>query len=150
MVFLKKGFIAIFFSKSNFNFIKISSKCYNEIKFKRQCFINTNLFIFLYRHERPSDPDDPLNDQNIRDRYYGSKDPVADKIMKRAETLPSLNPPEDPLITTLYIGGLGDESEANAITEQDLRNHFYQYGEIRQVTVVQKQGCAFIQVSSIH
>ena len=99
-----------------------------------------------YRHERPSDPDDPLNDQNIRDRYYGSKDPVADKIMKRAETLPSLNPPEDPLITTLYIGGLGDESETNPITELDLRNHFYQYGEIRQVTVVAKQGCAFIQV----
>ena len=100
----------------------------------------------ICRHERPSDPDDPLNDQNIRDRYYGSKDPVADKIMKRAETLPSLNPPEDPLITTLYIGGLGDEAEANPITEQDLRNHFYQYGEIRQVTVVAKQGCAFIQV----
>lgn len=98
-----------------------------------------------YRHERPSDPDDPLNDQNIRDRYYGSNDPVAEKIMKRAETLPSLNPPEDPLITTLYIGGLGDENDATPITEQDLRNHFYQYGEIRQVTVVPKQGCAFIQ-----
>ena len=103
----------------------------------------------IYRHERPSDPDDPLNDQNIRDRYYGSNDPVADKIMKRAETLPSLNPPEDPLITTLYIGGLGDESDANPISEQDLRNHFYQYGEIRQVTVVPKQGCAFIQVNSM-
>ena len=106
--------------------------------------------IFLFRHERPSDPDDPLNDQNIKDRYYGSNDPVADKIMKRAETLPSLNPPEDPLITTLYIGGLGDESEANPITEQDLRNHFYQYGEIRQITVVPKQGCAFIQVNTKH
>ena len=104
---------------------------------------------FLSRHERPSDPDDPLNDQNIKDRYYGSNDPVADKIMKRAETLPSLNPPEDPLITTLYIGGLGDESEANPITEQDLRNHFYQYGEIRQITVVPKQGCAFIQVNTV-
>ena len=90
-----------------------------------------------------------MNDQNIRDRYYGSNDPVADKIMKRAETLPSLNPPEDPLITTLYIGGLGDESDANPISEQDLRNHFYQYGEIRQVTVVPKQGCAFIQVNSM-
>ena len=67
--------------------------------------------------------------------------------MKRAETLPSLNPPEDPLITTLYIGGLGDEADGNPISEQDLRDHFYQYGEIRQITVVTKQGCAFIQVS---
>lgn len=24
-----------------------------------------------YRHERPTDPDDPLADQNIKDRYYG-------------------------------------------------------------------------------
>ena len=36
-----------------------------------------------YRHERPNDPDDPLADQNLRDRYYGSDDPVAAKIMKR-------------------------------------------------------------------
>lgn len=105
------------------------------------------IFLFYFRHDRPSDPDDPLNDQNIKDRYYGSNDPVADKILKRAETLPSLHPPEDPLITTLYIGGLGDENDGNPITEQDLRNHFYQYGEIRQITVVPKQGCAFIQVS---
>lgn len=24
-----------------------------------------------YRHEKPSEPDDPLSEQNIRDRYYG-------------------------------------------------------------------------------
>ena len=58
-----------------------------------------------YRHDRPSDPDDPLSDQNIRDRYYGVNDPVASKIMKRASALPTLEAPEDPHITTLYIGG---------------------------------------------
>ena len=93
-----------------------------------------------FRHERPSDPDDPLSDQNIRDRYYGVNDPVADKIMKRASALPTLEPPQDPHITTLYIGGL-DET----ITEQDIKNNFYQYGEIRQITMVTKQGCAFVQ-----
>ena len=36
-----------------------------------------------YRHETPSDPDDPLSIQNIRDRYYGINDPVADKLFKR-------------------------------------------------------------------
>ncbi len=66
--------------------------------------------------------------QNIKDRYYGVNDPVADKIMKRAETLPTLAPPEDPHITTLYVGGL-DET----FTEADIRDHFYQFGEIRQV-----------------
>lgn len=68
-----------------------------------------------YRHERPTDPDDPLADQNIRDRYYGVNDPVADKLLRRAAALPALPPPEDKSITTLYIGNVGD------LTEQDLR-----------------------------
>lgn len=71
---------------------------------------------FLHRHEKPTDPDDPLADQNIKDRYYGINDPVADKLLKRASTMPRLDPPEDKTITTLYVGGLGD-----TITETDLR-----------------------------
>jgi pre-mRNA-splicing factor RBM22/SLT11 len=31
-----------------------------------------------YRHEMPNDPSDPLSNQNIKDRYYGVNDPVAD------------------------------------------------------------------------
>ena len=84
---------------------------------------------FFYRHERPSDPDDPLSEQNIRDRYYGNNDPVADKLMKRAKEMPALEPPEDPLITTLYVAGLTDDqskSVVDPVSETDLRNHFYQ------------------------
>ncbi|NXU47713.1 RBM22 factor, partial [Turnix velox] len=95
------------------------------------------------RHEKPTDPDDPLADQNIKDRYYGINDPVADKLLKRASTMPRLDPPDDKTITTLYVGGLGD-----TITESDLRNHFYQFGEIRTITVVQRQQCAFIQFAT--
>ena len=36
-----------------------------------------------YRHEKPTDPDDPLADQNIKDRYYGVDDPVAAKLMEQ-------------------------------------------------------------------
>ena len=50
-------------------------------------FISNLNFLFL-RHERPNDPDDPLSEQNIRDRYYGNNDPVADKLMKRAKEMP--------------------------------------------------------------
>ncbi|XP_074068733.1 pre-mRNA-splicing factor RBM22 isoform X3 [Macrotis lagotis] len=96
-----------------------------------------------YRHEKPTDPDDPLADQNIKDRYYGINDPVADKLLKRASTMPRLDPPDDKTITTLYVGGLGD-----TISETDLRNHFYQFGEIRTITVVQRQQCAFIQFAT--
>ena len=33
----------------------------------------------------PSDPNDPLSKQNIKDRYHGVNDPVAEKIMRRAK-----------------------------------------------------------------
>lgn len=36
-----------------------------------------------YRHEAPNDPEDPLSNQNIKDRFYGMNDPVADKLVKR-------------------------------------------------------------------
>lgn len=96
-----------------------------------------------YRHERPTDPDDPLADQNIKDRYYGVNDPVADKLMRRAAAMPKLEPPEDTTITTLYIGNIGE-----VLTEKNLRDHFYQYGEIRSITMVQKNQCAFIEYTS--
>ncbi|XP_045138882.1 pre-mRNA-splicing factor RBM22-like [Portunus trituberculatus] len=96
-----------------------------------------------YRHEKPTDPDDPLADQNIKDRYYGVNDPVADKLLKRAAAMPRLEPPEDKSITTLYVGNLGDR-----IGEKELRDHFYQYGELRSVNVVAKQQYAFVQFTS--
>lgn len=74
------------------------------------------------RHEKPTDPDDPLADQNIKDRYYGINDPVADKLLKRASTMPRLDTPEDKSITTLYVGGLGD-----SITDSELRSVPAQY-----------------------
>lgn len=82
-------------------------------------FVHFGLLLSLklfQRHEKPTDPDDPLADQNIKDRYYGVNDPVADKLLKRASTMPRLDPPEDKSISTLYIGGLGD-----TITDGDLK-----------------------------
>lgn len=77
-----------------------------------------------YRHEKPTDPDDPLADQNIKDRYYGVNDPVADKLLKRAAAMPALPAPEDKTITTLYIGNIGN------LTEQDLRYNYSYYGTV--------------------
>ena len=34
--------------------------------------------------------------QNIKDRYYGTNDPVANKMLRRAEEMPMLNPPVRP------------------------------------------------------
>ena len=57
--------------------------------------------------------------------------------------MPRLDPPEDKTITTQYVGGLGD-----TITETDLRNHFYQFGESGTITFVQRQQCAFTQFAT--
>ena len=57
-----------------------------------------------YRHEMPTTGD--LAQQNIKDRYYGVNDPVARKMMSRVDNLPALTPPQDPSITTLFIGGV--------------------------------------------
>ncbi|KAK1904889.1 Pre-mRNA-splicing factor RBM22 [Dissostichus eleginoides] len=51
--------------------------------------------------------------------------------------------PDDKSISTLYIGGLGD-----TVTDGDLKSHFYQFGEIRTITIVQRQQCAFIQFAT--
>ena len=64
----------------------------------------------------PTDPSDPLANQNIKDRFYGVNDPVADKLLKRAATMPTLEPPSDKSITTLYVGGLDGR-----ITDKDIR-----------------------------
>lgn len=64
----------------------------------------------------PTDPNDPLADQNIKDRYYGVNDPVANKLLNQASSMPSLEAPSDRTITTLYVGGLEGK-----VTEQDLR-----------------------------
>jgi len=93
-----------------------------------------------YRHEKPSDPDDPLSEQNIVDRFYGTKDPVADKLLKRAAELPSIAPPDDKSITTLWVGGV-----TSAISEIDLQEYFYQFGEVAAINVVSKNSCAFVQ-----
>uniref|UniRef100_A0A914GTG7 Pre-mRNA-splicing factor RBM22 n=1 Tax=Globodera rostochiensis TaxID=31243 RepID=A0A914GTG7_GLORO len=100
-----------------------------------------------YRHEKPTDPDDPLSLQNMRDRYYGTNDPVAEKLMNRAKAMPKLTPPEDPSITTLFLGNLGRESRL-IVNEADIRDYFYQFGEIRQVHVVPNKCCAFIQFTT--
>uniref|UniRef100_A0A183C0R8 Pre-mRNA-splicing factor RBM22 n=1 Tax=Globodera pallida TaxID=36090 RepID=A0A183C0R8_GLOPA len=99
------------------------------------------------RHEKPTDPDDPLSLQNMRDRYYGTNDPVAEKLMNRAKAMPKLTPPEDQSITTLFLGNLGRESRL-IVNEADIRDYFYQFGEIRQVHVVPNKCCAFIQFTT--
>ncbi|GMH03929.1 hypothetical protein Nepgr_005768 [Nepenthes gracilis] len=90
-----------------------------------------------FRHEMPVTGE--LSQQNIKDRYYGVNDPVALKLLNKAGEMPSLEPPEDESIRTLYVGGLDAR-----ISEQDLRDNFYAHGEIESVRMVVQRACAFV------
>uniref|UniRef100_A0A2P2MKJ7 Uncharacterized protein n=1 Tax=Rhizophora mucronata TaxID=61149 RepID=A0A2P2MKJ7_RHIMU len=90
-----------------------------------------------YRHEMPVTGE--LSQQNIKDRYYGVNDPVALKLLSKAGEMPSLEPPEDESIKTLYVGGLDAR-----ITEQDLRDNFYAHGEIESIKIVPQRAIAFV------
>uniref|UniRef100_T1GXY2 STL11/RBM22-like N-terminal domain-containing protein n=1 Tax=Megaselia scalaris TaxID=36166 RepID=T1GXY2_MEGSC len=73
-----------------------------------------------YKRNRPHICSFWVKGECKRDRYYGRNDPVAEKILKRAATLPSLETPEDKTITTLYVGNLHED-----ITEPEVRDNFY-------------------------
>jgi len=94
-----------------------------------------------YRHEKPTDPDDPLSRQNRRDRYFGTNDPVAEKLWRRVEKMPDkLKAPTDKSVTTLFVKGVGD-----MVKDGDLNSYFYQFGAISQISIIEKKECAFIQ-----
>mmetsp|Transcript_30590 Transcript_30590/g.49512 ORF Transcript_30590/g.49512 Transcript_30590/m.49512 type:complete len:290 (+) Transcript_30590:254-1123(+) len=94
-----------------------------------------------YRHEMPETGE--LSVQNIKDRYYGVNDPVANKLLRKADDMPGLKPPDDQTITTLYVGGIND-----TITEADLRDQFYSHGELKSIRMVYRSRCAFIQYTT--
>ncbi len=72
-------------------------------------------FSHLSRHEIPEDKGD-LAQQNIKDRYYGVNDPVANKLLRKVAQMPNLQPPADQEIKTLYLGNVTPQ-----ITEQDIQ-----------------------------
>eukprot|EP00898_Chlorokybus_atmophyticus_P005618 jgi/Chlat1/6057/Chrsp4S06341 len=90
-----------------------------------------------YRHELPETGE--LSQQNLKDRYYGINDPVANKMLRKVGELSVLEPPEDTAITTLFIGGVDP-----SIKEEDIRDKFYMYGEVSSVRIVPRSSCAFV------
>jgi len=90
-----------------------------------------------FRHELPEGGE--LAHQKLRDRFHGENDPLAAKIMRRADEDLTLMPPEDKAITTLYLGGL-----EHGVTEKEVRDKVYVFGEVRSIRMAPKQCCAFV------
>ncbi|PWA03135.1 hypothetical protein BB558_000706 [Smittium angustum] len=95
-----------------------------------------------YRHELP-EPDTVLAKQNIADRYHGKNDPVAMKILDRANKNSDFKPPEDRSITSLFVSNLHE-----SITEEDLKEYFSAFGELKSVAFKDTLKCAFINFST--
>lgn len=98
-----------------------------------------------YRHEMPFDPNDPLSKQNFKDRYYGVSDPVAEKMLKRQQSRREIEPPSDPTITTLFLGGV---TAGGDVTDKDIRDYFYQFGEIKKVDMKPRINSAFVEFAT--
>jgi len=90
-----------------------------------------------FKHELPKGGE--LANQKLRDRFHGENDPLAAKIMRKADEDLTLMPPEDKSVCTLYLGGLEP-----SVTEKDIRDKFYVHGEIRSIRISKKQSCAFV------
>jgi pre-mRNA-splicing factor RBM22/SLT11 len=97
-----------------------------------------------YRHEMPVGGE--LAHQNIKDRFNGTNDPVANKMLGRMSNpsgSSSVPPPIDESITTLWVGGLDD-----SVTELELRDKFYSFGAIAAIRIVGSKQCAFVTFSN--
>ena len=104
-----------------------------------------------YRHEMPPPPS-ALSQQNIKDRYAGRNDPVALKMLGRgragAVENGALVPPEDPSLTTLWVGGVGADGKSDADVEGEVAQLFGVYGPLKSVRVLAEKRCAFVSFVS--
>jgi len=112
-----------------------------------------------FRHEMPRDRNDPFSKQNTKDRFYGTNDPVAKKMIwrrhqieeaqKKAEAIKEEQDGDERAIATCYVCfDTKDEATKNIpISEQDLRDYFYSHGEIASVRMHQDKG-AFIEYTT--
>lgn len=81
--------------------------------------------------------------QNYHDRYNGTNDPVAQKILSRVANMSTVNPPNDKSIKTIFIGNVTPR-----ITVQLLKEKLYLYGEIKTIRIQYKRNCAFVTFCS--
>lgn len=103
-----------------------------------------------FRHEMPRDRNDPMSKQSTKDRFYGSSDPVANKILgrkRRQEEEQQKQDEEegyDKAKATLYVRFQGD-SPFPDMTEMDVRDQFYSFGEIVSIRIQSERGQAFVE-----
>jgi pre-mRNA-splicing factor RBM22/SLT11 len=102
-----------------------------------------------FRHEMPRDRNDPMSNQDTKNRFFGTKDPVSKRILgrqrrKEEETKKEDADGYDKARATLYLKFQGDEPYP-ALTEENIRDQFYSFGEITSVRTQAHKGQAFVE-----
>lgn len=81
-------------------------------------------------------------------------DPVAKKMLQRAEESPTA-PPEDQTVKTLYIGNVDHKIKESdlryasfLLNLKNIRDYFYYFGEIASINIVPNNHSAFIEFTT--
>jgi pre-mRNA-splicing factor RBM22/SLT11 len=109
-----------------------------------------------FRHEAPKDRNDPLSKQSTKDRFYGTNDPVSRKMESYIDAKERRIAAEqtDSSSATLYVTYSNREYDAEQmaqlppLTEIDLRDAFYSFGEIVSVRILKDNRGAFVEYTS--
>ena len=78
-------------------------------------------------------------EDKIRDRFNGTKDPLAQKIMDKIQECKVPEPPQDLRITTLFVGGITNETSQELLEES-----FQPFGEIQAIRLIPSKASAFV------
>ena len=78
-------------------------------------------------------------EDRIKARYNGENDPLAQKIVEKTKSVKVPCPPEDYAITTLFLGGISEET-----SEDTIREHLESFGRIASIRIMKQKQCAFV------
>ena len=99
-----------------------------------------------YRHENITDEDlkamqkgQGKVEDRIKDRFNGVNDPLAEKIASKMKDFKVPESPEDQNITTLFIGGITDQTDQHILEQQ-----FSPFGKLSATRMIPSKQCAFI------
>ena len=78
-------------------------------------------------------------EDKIRERYDGVNDPLAQKILDKQKETKVPEPPADVTISTLYVGGISEDT-----TKPQIQEPFDKFGKISGVRLLPSKKCAFV------
>ncbi|GAA5894060.1 hypothetical protein JCM8208_002336 [Rhodotorula glutinis] len=99
-----------------------------------------------YRHELPVENE--MSHQNIKDRYHGSNDPVARKILSKHAGTSGLAPPADQDITSLFLTSLPATATEDSIRDALTSSAGIPAAKIKSVVLVSSSKVSFVNFTS--